>query len=124
MEETKRCPFCAEEIKVDAVRCKHCKTDLPNVIVTNDQPAISTKSSKTIQETRCTCQACGNVWFYGKQDVKMNQANAMGNLGKSMMCCGGCLPALLIPDKKIVDLNKCPKCNSAAITKEQAVYEV
>jgi len=122
MEETKPCPFCAEEIKIDALRCKHCKTDLADT--TDDQQVVAMKTGKTVQETRCTCQACGNVWFYGKQDVKMNQANAMGNLGKSMMCCSGCVPALLIPDKKIVNLNKCPKCNSAAVTKEQVAYEV
>ncbi len=122
MEEAKLCPFCAEEIKANALRCKHCKTDLADT--TSDQQAVATKTGKTVQETRCTCQACGNVWFYGKQDVKMNQANAMGNLGKSMMCCGGCWPALLIPDKKIVNLGKCPKCNSTAVIKEQVTYEV
>jgi hypothetical protein len=25
---TKRCPFCAEDIQKDAIRCKHCKSDL------------------------------------------------------------------------------------------------
>ncbi len=26
--ETKKCPFCAEKIKFDAIKCKHCKSDL------------------------------------------------------------------------------------------------
>jgi len=48
----------------------------------------------------------------------------MQNLGKSMMCCGGCLPAVLIPDKKVIDLNKCPKCGSKVIKKEEVIHEV
>jgi len=79
---------------------------------------------KEISETKCTCSACGNVWYYGKQEDLENRANAMSNLGKSMMCCGGCLPALLIPDKKLVDLSKCPKCGSKAITKEEIIHRV
>ena len=27
-EETKRCPHCAEQILVNATKCKHCKSDL------------------------------------------------------------------------------------------------
>ena len=27
--ETKLCPFCAEEIKTAAIRCKHCQAELP-----------------------------------------------------------------------------------------------
>lgn len=38
MSDTKKCPFCAEEIKADAVRCKHCRSDL-----SAHQPSNTTK---------------------------------------------------------------------------------
>jgi hypothetical protein len=79
---------------------------------------------KTIQETRCTCAACGNVWHYGKAEQAENAANTVANAGKAMMCCGGCFPALLIPDKKVVDLDKCPKCGSKAVKKEMVEHQV
>ncbi len=28
MSETKRCPYCAEEVRVEAVKCKHCGSSL------------------------------------------------------------------------------------------------
>ncbi len=89
---------------------------------------------KRIQETKCTCQACGNIWYYGKKELWDNRADRMinfgkegSNLGSDMMCCGGCLPALFIPKeqvKQVKDLNKCPKCNSSAVRKEEVVHEV
>jgi len=27
-EKFKKCPFCAEEIKSDAIKCKHCKSNI------------------------------------------------------------------------------------------------
>jgi hypothetical protein len=80
--------------------------------------------SKTIKETRCTCNSCGNVWHYGKQEALESAGAAMSNAGKGMMCCTGCAPAALIPDKKVADLNKCPECGSKNIRKEQIVHEV
>jgi len=79
---------------------------------------------KGIKETKCTCSACGNVWFYGKQEVQDQKANVASNAGKALACCGGCWPALLIPDKQIIDLNKCPKCGSKAVKREEVMHHV
>jgi len=42
-ENYKKCPFCAEEIKADAIKCKHCKTNLnePATTPQNEQKQIS-----------------------------------------------------------------------------------
>lgn len=95
---------------------------------------VKEKRIKQIKETKCTCKACGKVWFYGKSEAmenfgdKMQSASSsMSNAGKDMMCCTGCLPALFIPEKKekdVKDLNKCPECGSRAIEKEVVVHNV
>ncbi len=39
--------------------------------------------------------------------------------GKSMTCCGGCLPK-----SNVRDLDRCPECGSRAIHRETIVHEV
>ena len=55
---------------------------------------------KKIRETRCTCQACGTVWHYGKAEALESAGAALQNAGKSMMCCTGCMPAVRFPTRK------------------------
>ena len=33
ISKTRKCPFCAEEILAEAVKCKHCKSDVPALAV-------------------------------------------------------------------------------------------
>lgn len=82
------------------------------------------RKAKRIKETRYTCAACGNIWYYGKQDQMANTGAAMQNAGKDMMCCTGCAPAALISDKKVIDPRKCPKCGSRSSRAESIVHEV
>lgn len=79
---------------------------------------------KKITENRGTCQSCGNIWHYGKEEQWENVSNTMHNVGKSMMCCTGCLPAVFLSDKKITDFSKCPKCGSKAVKTKQVTHEV
>lgn len=79
---------------------------------------------RTIQETRATCAACGNVWHYGKIDEMDATSDQLHNAGRAMMCCSGCLPALLIPERKPAELGKCAKCGSTAVTKETVEHTV
>ena len=80
--------------------------------------------AKIITETKSTCSACGNVWYYGKQEVSDIKAAKMREVGKAACCWGGCLPAIFIPKKKVVDVDKCPKCGSRAVKKETVTHEV
>ena len=83
------------------------------------------KKIRKIQETKCTCSACGNIWFYGKADVTKEINKSDFNTIKTLACCSGCwLPALVIPHREPIDFSKCPKCNSKAITKEAVVHDV
>ncbi len=82
------------------------------------------KKKKIIKEKKCTCNVCGKIWHYGKEEISEQKGNKLANVGKAMMCCGGCWPALLIQDKKVVNLNQCPQCSSKNVKCEEVEYEV
>jgi len=115
-----KCGKCGRKVLIPSVfegqkLCAVCHSNAKN----SQKPR-----TRQITETKATCKACGNVWFYGKLDSIEQMGNASSNCGKSMMCCT-CSPcALFIPDNKVTDLNKCPKCNSKAVVKEKVTHDV
>lgn len=36
----KQCPFCAEDVKFEAIKCKHCGSDLPPNIIEKNENAL------------------------------------------------------------------------------------
>ena len=84
------------------------------------------QQKKDIWERKCTCKSCGNIWFYGKKEVMEQHHAEVFNSAKNEGCAGtmGCLPVLVIPNKEVIDLDKCPKCGSKDIIKEVVHHEV
>lgn len=44
-QQTRKCPFCAEEIKTEAVKCKHCRADLRHPDAPAKQTSIEGKGN-------------------------------------------------------------------------------
>lgn len=72
--ETKKCPMCAEEVLVDAVKCKHCGSMLDGSEATSSQVQVDPKvaSGKAL-----VCQHCSGEM---KKKSKANHSQFMALL--------------------------------------------
>jgi uncharacterized membrane protein YvbJ len=52
MPETKKCPYCSEEILADAKKCKHCGEFLDDILKAKSQP----QETKVVAKEGCFLQ--------------------------------------------------------------------
>lgn len=94
----------------------------------NSQGAEGASKKRVVKETRCTCNACGRVWYFGRADWD----DELMALGTQLTCCGlGCLPGLLalpftnrFAGGALERKSRCPDCGSRAITIELVEHHV
>jgi hypothetical protein len=126
------CPKCGHGNMPGFVFCGSCGQPLLADRPTSDVPrpdggtparqAFAT-GSKTISETKCTCTACGEVWYFGKREAQQNALNATSNLGQDLSCCS-CPCLFFWPRTPVKNLLQCPRCKSLAVSTEVVSHVV
>jgi len=72
---------------------------------------------KVIMQYKCTCLDCGATWKYGYDEAEQVESDRHKQNFKSTFEMAF-IPLMAIPDKYIRNLNKCPRCGSQNIKKE------
>ncbi len=107
---------------------RDCKTMYHNKIKNKSTKEKKMINSGMIKEIKCTCNECKHVWHYLESDEKRLKGQAVSNamIGAGMCCnpFGGLFMNKSIDVSRELDkFNKCPKCNTSNINKEEKYYE-
>jgi len=107
--EDKKCPFCGEDIKQVAIRCKHCKSDLSEGLVTAEncsqhepaEPEIMIdhrcpKCHISIQEGVNLCGNCKAQLTWKDGRPKLTAAYVLQQTGCALTSLGCLIPVLIV----------------------------
>lgn len=107
-KDTKKCPFCGDEININAKKCKHCKEFLPEDFSQSGMKKCPYCGDE-INANAKKCKHCGE-WLVE------NEVNAPASVQKSKRCqfCG-----CIIPETA----ERCPKCGEWLVREENSRHK-